>query len=348
VREEDRQMGQMKLTTDSFIIDRFYDRLPWSRRWSIVMIGVILLLIPLALAWLTDVAELFLTIGVSAFRVFFPGIVITYLLIVVELLQRTRDKVARSLRPLLHIDDETFVAAVRRVCRPNPVSELVGIALGVIFFLAIVGPPPSVSVESDPYWVSLYFYVASMIMFGTIGWSVYAGIVISRLTNMLLRQPIEIDIFDVTPLEPIGTQSLYLSLSFVGATVIGIASSPYALLSWQNIIIFGTLILITVLIFFLNMYSTHGLLIATKKRQLTAVERRIARTYQQLLELDTSSQDTHSVATELNAWTLVKQELLLTRTWPYNTEMLRTLLVSVLVPILVSLITRLIIPLLIR
>ena len=348
VREEDRQKGQMKLTTDSFIIDRFYDRLPWPRRWSIVMIGVILLLIPLALAWLTDVADLFLIMGVSAFRVFFPAIVITYILIVVQLLQPTREKVARSLRPLLQITDETFVAAVRRVCRPNPVGELVGIAVGVIFFLAIVGPPPRASAESDPYWMSLYYYVASLTMFGAIGWSVYAGIVVSRLTNMLLRQPIEVDIFDVTPLEPIGTQSLYLSLSFVGATVIGIPSSPYALLSWQNITIFGTLILIAVLVFFLNMYSTHGLLIATKKRQLTVVERRIAQTYQQLLELDASSQDIHSVATELNAWALAKHELMLTRTWPYNTEMLRTLLVSVLLPILVSLMARLIGPLLVR
>ena len=140
-------MGQMRLTTDSFIIDRFYDRLPWPRRWSIVLIGVIFLLIPLALAWLSDVAGLFLTMGLSAFRVFFPAIVITYILIVVELLQRTREKVALSLRPLLQIDDETFVAAVRRFCRPNPVGELVGFVLGVIFFVAIVGPPPLARVE---------------------------------------------------------------------------------------------------------------------------------------------------------------------------------------------------------
>ena len=102
------------------------------------------------------------------------------------------------------------------------------------------------------------------------------------------------------------------------------------------------------LVFFLNMYSTHGLLIATKKRQLTVVDRRIARTYRQLLELDTRGQDTQSVATELNAWAVAKQELMLTRTWPYNTQMLRTLLVSVLMPIVVSLMTRLVIPLLVR
>jgi hypothetical protein len=337
----------MRLTTDSFIIDRFYDRLLWPRRWSIVLIGVIFLLIPLALAWLSDVAGLFLTMGLSAFRVFFPAIVITYILIVVELLQRTREKVALSLRPLLQIDDETFVAAVRRSCRSNPVGELVGFVLGAISFVAIVGPPPLARVDTDPYVMSLYFYAASMLMLGAIGWSVYAGIVISRLTNMLLRLPIEVDIFDVTPFEPIGMQSLYLSLTFVGAIVIVIPTSPFALFSWQNIAVFGPLILITVLVFFLNMYSTHGLLMATKKRQLTVVDHKIARTYRQLLELDARGHDTQSVATELNAWALAKQQLMLTRTWPYNTQMLRTLLVSVLLPIVVSLMARAVSPLLI-
>jgi hypothetical protein len=324
------------LTTDSFIIDRFYDLLPWPRRWTIAMIGVILLLIPLALAWVKGSIGQFLTVGIVGLRLFFPGIVITYTLIVVHLLQPTRERVARSLRPLLQIDDDTFVATVRRVSHLNPVHELAGFGCGVIVFLAIVGLPGSGGDEVG-YWVVLYYYVASMIMFGAVGWCVYAVIRVSRLTNALLRQPIKIDIFDVTPLEPIGAQSLYLSLAFIGAILISLPSSPYPLLSWQNITISTILILISVLVFFLNMYGTHGLLAAAKKQQLAIVESRIAQTYQQLLGLTASGQDTHFLATELNAWAAAKYELIRARTWPYNTEMLRTFQVSVLIPVLVNL-----------
>jgi len=157
------------------------------------------------------------------------------------------------------------------------------------------------------------------------------------MTNMLLRQPIEVDVFDVTPFEPIGMQSLYLSLSLIGTIVLALPSSPYALPSWQNILIFSALILASVLVFFVNMYSTHRLLASTKKQQMAFVDDRFVQTYYQLQELDNSRQDIHSAATELNAWAVAKHELKQTPSWPYNTEMLRTLFVSVLVPILVGL-----------
>jgi hypothetical protein len=176
-----------------------------------------------------------------------------------------------------------------------------------------------------------------MIMFGVIGWSVYAAVVIARLTNMLLRQPIQVDIFDVTPFEPIGTQSLYLSLSLIGTIVLALPSSPYALPSWQNILIFSALILASVVVFFVNMYGTHRLLASTKKQQMTVVDHKFAHTYYQLQGLDRSRQDIHATAIELNAWAVAKQELKQTRSWPYNTEMLRTLFVSVLIPIMVGL-----------
>ncbi len=131
-------------------------------------------------------------------------------------------------------------------------------------------------------------------------------------------------------------QSLFLSLSFLGALVLVIPSSPYGFSSWQNIALLGPLLLVTVLVFFVNMNSTHKLLASTKKRQMTAVERRFVQTYYELQELDTRGLDTHATATELNAWAAVKREITLTRSWPYNTEMIRTLFISVLIPVLVG------------
>jgi len=323
----------MRLTTDSFIIDRFFARLPWSWRWSVAIVGAVLFLIPLALLWLTEMSDPLFALEIGVFRVFFPGIVTVYLLIVVHLLEQTREKVARSLRPLLQIDDETFVAEVRRACQANPVGELIGAGIGILFFFAVVGYPVG-GTEVD--WLGLYYYLGSMLMFGAVGWCVYAVIVISRLTNTLLRQPIEVDIFDVTPFQPIGTQSLYLSLSILGIVVLAFPSSPYALPSWQNILITIALILVSVIVFFANMYSTHRLLASTREQQMAIAGDKLAQSYHQLQELDSSRQDIYSTAMELNAWSVAKHELKQTRSWPYNTEMLRTLFVSVLIPIVMG------------
>ena len=334
-------LSAMYTPADSFAIDRWFDRLPWARRWSIVMIGVILLLfgvilflIPVVTYWRNGGSELFPAPGVNWFRPIFPPIVTVYILIVIQLLERTRDNVAQSLRPLVQVDDETYAAVVRRACRANPVGELIGFGIGAAFFLAIEGRfrgPPGY------YWISLYYYMTSLIMFGAIGWSVYAVITITRMTNSLLRQPIEVDIFDVAPVEPIGMQSLHLSLAFLGAVVLSFPSSPYPFLSWQNTAIYGVMTLIIVLVFFVNMYSTHRLLTDTKGRQMAIAENEFSQTFRQLRELAASDEDTHAAATELNAWAVAKQELKLSRTWPYNTEMLRTLFISIVIPLIVGL-----------
>ena len=43
------------------------------------------------------------------------------------------------------------------------------------------------------------------------------------------------------------------------------------------------------------------------------------------------------MATEMNALAIGKQELKATRTWPYNTEMLRTIFISIITPLVVGL-----------
>ena len=128
----DARLSDIYIPTHSFVIDRWFDHLPWPRGWSIALIGVLLLLILAVMIWMSDGFE-GLPTGVSWFRPIFPPIVIVYLLVVVQVLQRTREEVAHSLRPLVQVDDETFVDIVTRACRANPVGELVGFGIGAAF-----------------------------------------------------------------------------------------------------------------------------------------------------------------------------------------------------------------------
>ena len=96
-------------------------------------------------------------------------------------------------------------------------------------------------------------------------------------------------------------------------------------------------ILIIILLFFLNMWQTHGVLSAVKKQALAEAERKIAHAYRQLKDLPRNQANTQIVTAELDAWIQVEQRLKLTKTWPYNTEMLRTLFISILVPLIAGL-----------
>ncbi len=318
----------------SFIVDSWLGRLPWSLGWSGFAIGAAAFLLSLAVFWLAGGIQVYQAMGLGALRLFFPPLVIVYVLVVVSLLERSSASVVQSLRPLIQLADDELLEMVQHACRTRPGRELGAFVAGAAFFLAVEGRFHGGTVL---FWASLYYYLTSILMFAVVAWSIYAIITITRLTNVLLRQPLELDIFDVTSMEPIGLQSLSLSLAFIGAIVLSVPSSPYPPASWQNFLIFGLLLVVTVLVFYLNMYGAHRLLKNEKQRQLRSVEARFARAYARLQHIAANSGNVHLAATELNAWATAKQELNQTRTWPYNTEMLRTLFISVLTPIALGL-----------
>jgi hypothetical protein len=330
----------MYIDTGSLTVDRWIARLPWPRRRVVAAIGIILFLLPIVLAYLELGTEMFpILLSKDGRHMFFFPLMITYLLAVMGPLQQTRDGVAQALRPLVQVDEDTFVSVVDRACRVNPIGELIAFGVGVAFSFGIEG-----RYEGSPEYPILvpYVYLAGLILFGTLGWSIYGAINVTRLTNELLRLPVHIDIFDIEALEPIGRQSLYLALTFIGATILSLffIVSPDNLrefLSLENIIIYGILIFLTITVFFLNMRRTHSLLTAAKRQQIKLAEERLARAYHILQDLISKDQDTFPVAMEMNALAIGKQELKLTRTWPFDTEMLRTLFLSILTPIAIGL-----------
>lgn len=331
-------------------VDQWIARSGWPRRRVVALAAAILILIPLLLAWLEVGDDVFTIIIQSEGRhLFFFPLMIVFLLAVMGPLQGTRAGVVRSLRPLIQVDDDRYTAVVSHACRVNPVGELLAVAAGVLFFLAIEG----IYVDRGDYrLLSLYTYLAGLAMFATTSWSIYGGFMVTRLTNDLLQLPVHIDIFNIDALEPIGRQSLYLALTFVGATLLSLffvipSDNVREFFSLDNIIIYSTLIVVTLTAFFLNMHRTHALLAAEKKRQFKSTNQSLARAYYRLQERISHDQDTDAVSRELNALAVSRQQLELTRTWPYDTGMLRTLFISILTPLMIGL-ARVIVPLLMK
>ena len=92
------------------------------------------------------------------------------------------------------------------------------------------------------------------------------------------------------------------------------------------------LIAFTVLAFFLGMYDTHRLLSATQSHELARAQERLCSAYRNLQDTQGQFEEAQATALVFSRWSAAYAELKSTRSWPYNTAMLRTLVVSGLVP----------------
>lgn len=130
-----------------------------------------------------------------------------------------------------------------------------------------------------------------------------------------------------------------LSLAFIGGITLSLIfsfdpSTTFRISTW---IIYGCLLLVTVLVFFFNMRDTHRVLADAKNNIRKSVDRSLATALHKFQELSSSSGDTQLIAVEINAWAVFKQQVKETSVWPYNTEILGTLFVSVLAPLIIGL-----------
>jgi hypothetical protein len=298
--------------------------------WITVGVGLLLFLFPLVVAYLSGVLDELLQSG-HLRQLLLPSAILTYILVVSPIMERMQHGVLDALRPMVLIDDEAFDRLVAKASRINPIGEAVAFGAGAAFglWLGVVS-----FTDEDLLWLGLCYTLLSGLMLGTLVWIIYAAIAGTRLTRELLRQPLQVDIFDIEPFEPMGRHSLTSSLVILGGVVLGIifGLAPDTLYDWRNWILYAILALVSVLIFFLSMRDTHRVLATEKKRELDAVQAHILTACRALVQRLEAGEDTGRLGAEINGLAAYEKRVQAARTWPYNTTMLRTLFVSVVIP----------------
>jgi hypothetical protein len=299
--------------------------------WVLLITSLSLLLLPLLFVYLDGVfAEFF---SQDRWRVYLlPQVIILYIWIVSPLMTRMGNTVIESIRPVVQLDDEDFDQQISAVSGINPRHEWIafgiGAGLGVITILFSEG-------NLNASWSLVYWLFSISLMYGILAWAIFVSIISTRVNATLHRLPMQIDIFNSSPFEAIGRQSLLLALVFIGGVTISILftfqdsdlSSPEF---WLVNVLFVVFI---ILIFFLSMRPTHEVLAMEKKRQLDTVQGHINNACRELVQLMDHDQEPGELSGEINALTVYEKRLLAARTWPYNTSMVRTLFFSVLIPI---------------
>jgi hypothetical protein len=319
------------------LFDRLTIRLHRTR--TLIPLSLSLILLPIAAAFVDGQLNLFFTSALWRALLMQPAIVI-YILLLSPMMRRARERVIAGLRPIVRLTDEEFKQLVVAKSRINPRSELVAVWIG-----ALVGwfMRRGITINLDAPWIQAYVTIATVLMYAAIAWVIYGSVAGTRLNRALLRQPLEVDIFDISPFEPIGRESVMASLAFViGATLAMVFSiTGQFVLEFESFVVYVFFACVAILVFFLNMRDTHRVLADTKERELDLAQKYISQAYQALKHGAQDGQAAQAAAAEMNVWFACKERLAKTRTWPYNTEIIRTLLISTLMPVGVAALRRL-------
>ena len=298
--------------------------------WVTLGISLLLALAPLGAVYLDGVLVAAFSQGYWRVLLAAPVVVI-YVLIVSPIMARMDNVAIRAFRPLVPLDDDHFNRLVNEAARINPIGEAIALGGGILF--GVAGGLFWLSGDVG-FWLRLYSLLSYSLMFGLLAWLVYYSLMGTRFFATLHRQPLQIDIFDTRPFEPIGRQSLLVALVFIGGTTLGMVFGldPRSILTWQNFVIYIPLWLAPILIFFLSMLDTHRVLATAKNRELAVVAGHLRAAYRGLLERISAGESTEAIAAQVNALAVYEERLNAVSAWPYNTTMLRTLFVSVLIP----------------
>lgn len=305
------------------------------------MIGA-LVLSPFLAAYLDDILAEFFNEG--HWRVFLlaPAILI-YIWLISPVMTRVEIGVVRSMKEVVALDEETFDDLVAESSQINPIHEVIALAMGII--LGVLSARAT-DIDLQVPWLRVYWLISSALMYGVLTLTIFVAALSTRLSSSLHRQPLSFDIFDISPFEAVGRQSLILALVFIGGITISLLFSfretnINTLEFWLGNLL---LISITLTIFFLNMRPTHEILKQEKKREMDALNAQINESVRSLADNLRNGENAEHLSSQINALAIYEQRLASTRTWPINTSILRTLLFSVFIPLL-SILARLVVDL---
>ena len=261
-----------------------------------------------------------------------PPTIIFYILAVAPGMARMDNRVFESFQEITLLDNDEFLDIVRQKTRISLKNELTVIGFGLIIgMIAAMG-----GMDWQFSWLNIYWFITSTAMYALLVWTVYVSITGTQVAATLLRKPIKVDPFDTKPFEPIGKQSLRIALVFIGGITISLIfigtdlSNLFNPLFW---FIYIPLALVPLILFFLNMVPTHRVLANAKAQELDSVREQLKVSFRILHHRLDKNTDTGNIPAEINALAEYEKHLQETRTWPYNTAMLRTLFFSILIPV---------------
>jgi hypothetical protein len=333
------------ITAPSTLLEELVERTRLSWFQVATAVGLVLILLLVGTAYLDGVLAGPFDVDFWRGGLLSPAI-IAYTLLVQPVLRRLRDSAIESVRPLVPIDDDDFRRLVGEASIFNRRREWLALGIGVtsgLLLQAYWWPPSDI-------WVRLYAMLSVGLMYGLLSWFIYSSLSGTGLLTGLHRCPLNINILDLRPLEPTARWSLGIALSYVGGNALSLAFLPRFVLGFESAIVYGTLTLTPVLVFFLNMLSTRRAIVAAKRQKLNMVRHNLAAASQALEERAAKGQveDVEAQLDCIAAWVTYEKRVKEVPEWPYTAEIKRKLAFSLLLPLAAYMIQGVLFELLLR
>ena len=306
-------------------------RLPWY--WATSVVAVLLsgfLLIVL----LADNGYSF-SIQWEGWRVLLEPAVILYILLVYPLVKKLWQRALSTCLNLVPPERREILQS--SIFSYNRRREWIALTIGGLFILALMFSGPWEWVQG---WSDLYTVLASVVAFSLLAWLVFDQITNLAHLSKLNRSHIVIDIFNTEALTPVATWGLGISLAFIGGISLSVAFQHWEnLRSGQSIIIYTILVAVTIVLFFVSMWSTHGAILRVKKQELNVMKKNLENARNNLKAAITASKESgmEEVYAGVAAWSLLVNQAQEAREWPYNAAIIRRLSLTVASPVIVYL-----------
>ena len=263
-------------------------------------------------------------------------VLIIYILVVYPFILRLHKPAIEAFRSLVSMSENQFNRLSTEITTVNRRWEWLAVFIGIFLFLAIQ------RIWLGVYgWLHVYQITTEVILFGLMSWLIYSSIKGSRGIARLGKQNLQLDIFNTKLLAPVARRSLGNSLVFVGGISLALLfETQETLIEWQSVVVYSVLVLATILIFYISMWSIHNIMARVKRRELEVAQKYMAEMSRKLKEWTTKGQlqGMEELSSAVAGWAAYERRVKEAQEWPFNAGIIRRLFASVLAPVSVYLI----------
>lgn len=333
------------ITTPSTLIEELIERSRLSWVQITVAVGLVLILFLAGAMYLDGLLTWPLDIPVWRTFMLYPAIIV-YLVSIQAVLRRSRDSAIKAFRPLVPKSDDSYRQLVAEAPLFNRRREWLALGISAVAALVLNRSWSN----PFPFWLRLYWLLTGALGLGLTGWFIFVAVSGTRLFTKLQRCRLDIDIFNLKPLEAIGRWSLTIAVALIAGITLSVVVAPPYTITVETIIIYIPLILAPVLVFFLNMTDTHSVMAEAKERQLRVVLDSLRASSAALEERVASGEieDVAALLDSFSAWVAVENRVNEAPEWPYTRSIIRGLAVSTLLPVFVFILEGVLLQLLMR
>jgi len=253
-------------------------------------------------------------------------VMLVYILVVSPFMHRRWERAMHSL--------EALAPHASGAGRPRPSSrrgEWAAVVLGALAGLAVARRLPGAD-----GWLRLYSEATSAITLAVLAAAIYGSVMRSRHLAARSRAGLELNVFDGHLLTPFAQWGQSLSLVFVGGISLSLLFQSYqSLRSIEGVLIYGSLVVVSLTLFFMSMWTVHVALAKAQDKELATVRRDLAAAREALLrhrasESPSAAHDAYFPVVVLGAY---EQQVRDASTWPFNPVIVGRVFASAVAPL---------------